>query len=49
LHERSIRELTLAGGQIEVGQPLTDFSGLLTGTPVYLGAQGVPGGVRNAI
>jgi circadian clock protein KaiC len=35
-HERTIREFRLDGG-IHVGQPLTDFHGVLTGVPVYHG------------
>jgi circadian clock protein KaiC len=35
-HERTIRELRLDGG-IEVGEPLQQFQGVLTGTPVYRG------------
>jgi circadian clock protein KaiC len=36
-HERTIRELRLDGG-ISVGEPLHDFQGVLTGTPVFKGA-----------
>jgi len=35
-HERTIRELRLDGG-IAVGDPLTDFQGVLTGTPIFKG------------
>ena len=35
-HERSIRELWLDGG-IRVGEPLSAFQGILTGTPTYDG------------
>lgn len=35
-HERAIRELKL-DGQIVVGEPLTNFQGVLTGTPQYRG------------
>ncbi len=38
-HERTIRELRLEGG-IVVGKPLTEFQGVLTGTPAYRGASG---------
>jgi circadian clock protein KaiC len=38
-HERTIRELKLDGG-IRVGDPLTAFRGVLTGTPVYDGKSG---------
>jgi circadian clock protein KaiC len=37
-HERTIRELTIGGrGGIEVGDPLRNFAGILTGVPRYLG------------
>jgi circadian clock protein KaiC len=39
-HENTVRELTLSGRGIRVGEPLTDFSGVLTGVPVYVGALG---------
>lgn len=32
-HERSIRELTLTSSGIQVGEPLREFSGVLTGVP----------------
>jgi circadian clock protein KaiC len=35
-HERTIREFRLDGG-IQVGEPLTNFRGVLTGVPVYDG------------
>jgi circadian clock protein KaiC len=35
-HERSIRELRLGPETIRVGAPLTDFQGILSGTPVSL-------------
>jgi circadian clock protein KaiC len=38
-HERAIRELRLDGG-IAVGEPLTAFQGILTGTPVFKGEAG---------
>ncbi len=34
-HERTIREFRLGNGKLEVGEPLRDFRGVLTGTPVY--------------
>jgi circadian clock protein KaiC len=43
-HERTIREFRLAGGRIEVGKPLRDFTGVLTGVPTYAGDKGVPQG-----
>ena len=38
-HERSIREFKLGENGISIGQPLHDFHGVLTGTPVYQGDQ----------
>jgi circadian clock protein KaiC len=45
-HERTIRELRL-DGEITVGEPLTCFQGVLTGTPVYKGASGTLLGPQN--
>ena len=36
-HERTIRELKLGPDRIHVGRPLSDFQGILTGTPSFLG------------
>jgi circadian clock protein KaiC len=36
-HERSIRELRFASNRIEVGEPLTQFEGILTGVPKFVG------------
>jgi circadian clock protein KaiC len=36
-HERTIRELVMRGGKIMVGDALTEFHGVLTGTPTYRG------------
>ena len=36
-HERTIREFRLEDGRIAVGEPLTQFHGVLTGVPVYDG------------
>jgi circadian clock protein KaiC len=36
-HERTIRELDLNERGIVIGEPLTDFHGVLTGVPTYLG------------
>jgi circadian clock protein KaiC len=33
-HERTIREFSLGPGGIQVGEPLRDFRGVLTGVPV---------------
>lgn len=38
-HERSIRELRIKDGKLSIGEPLKDFTGVLTGTPVYHGGQ----------
>jgi circadian clock protein KaiC len=35
-HERSIRELRLGPDTIRVGAPLSDFQGILSGTPISL-------------
>jgi circadian clock protein KaiC len=34
-HERTIREFRMANGRLEVGEPLRDFRGVLSGVPVY--------------
>jgi circadian clock protein KaiC len=36
-HERTIREFRLETGRISVGQPLSDFRGVLTGVPIFEG------------
>ena len=36
-HERRIRELRFQPGSIEIGEPLSQFSGILSGTPAYRG------------
>lgn len=36
-HERTIREFRLQAGGIRLGEPLQQFRGILTGTPVYEG------------
>jgi circadian clock protein KaiC len=36
-HERTIRELLMGENKIQVGMPLHDFEGVLTGTPRYVG------------
>ncbi|HVF42871.1 MAG TPA: ATPase domain-containing protein [Pyrinomonadaceae bacterium] len=48
-HEDTIRELRLSSGGITVGEPLSDFHGVLTGVPTYSGGVGrggdlLPGG-----
>lgn len=37
-HERTIRELRIEPGGVRVGPPLSDFRGILTGVPEYLGS-----------
>jgi circadian clock protein KaiC len=36
-HERTIREFSLRKGKISVGEPLSEFRGVLTGVPTYVG------------
>jgi circadian clock protein KaiC len=36
-HERTLREFRFEQGTIVIGEPLRDFQGVLTGTPVYSG------------
>lgn len=36
-HEDAIREYAIGAGGARVGEPLTEFHGILTGTPVYRG------------
>ncbi len=36
-HERTIREFKMGPGGLQLGDPLTDFHGVLTGVPVYRG------------
>jgi len=38
-HERTIREFRLGAQGLAVGEPLTDFQGIMTGIPTYLGSQ----------
>lgn len=35
VHERTIREFLLKDGRMQVGEPLTEFRGVLTGVPTY--------------
>ncbi|HEX5410666.1 MAG TPA: ATPase domain-containing protein [Terriglobia bacterium] len=39
-HEDSIRELNFSKGRISLGPPLTEFRGVLTGVPIYVGSTG---------
>lgn len=47
-HERSIREFKMAQGRIQVGEPLKEFRGILTGVPVFDGSDAGLMGVRPA-
>jgi circadian clock protein KaiC len=38
-HERSIREFKMADGRLQVGSPLREFRGILTGVPVFEGGE----------
>jgi circadian clock protein KaiC len=38
-HERSIRELRMKTGELVISGPLTNFAGVLTGTPEFKGGQ----------
>jgi circadian clock protein KaiC len=38
-HENTIRELSMTPHGIEVGKPLVDFEGVMTGVPRFLGGQ----------
>lgn len=42
-HEHTIREFILQPGGVRVSEPLTGFTGVLTGTPVYSSAPGTRG------
>jgi circadian clock protein KaiC len=37
-HEQTIRELLFANGQLEVGEPLSEFQGVLLGVPTFEGS-----------
>jgi len=39
-HEKTIRELDMSPAGILIGEPLTEFHGILTGVPVYAGQSG---------
>ena len=39
-HERTIREFQLTASGLQIGEPLRDFDGVLTGTPTYRGKSG---------
>jgi circadian clock protein KaiC len=36
-HETTIRELRIGPSRVHVGEPLTEFHGILTGVPEYMG------------
>jgi circadian clock protein KaiC len=44
-HENTIRELTIDGNGIGVGDPLTEFQGVLTGVPAFLRGGAMDSGV----
>jgi circadian clock protein KaiC len=39
-HERTIRECRVGRGGLQLGEPLRDFQGVLTGVPHYSGESG---------
>ena len=41
VHERWIREFQLSGRGLTIGQPLRQFNGVFTGTPIYTGTRGM--------
>lgn len=43
-HEDSIRELTISPRGLNVGEPLDEFQGILTGVPTFIGSAGQLGG-----
>jgi circadian clock protein KaiC len=40
-HELTIREMQMSNRGLEIGEPLKDFQGILTGTPLYSGPSAV--------
>jgi len=38
-HERTIREFTVRGGRISVGEPLRNYRGVLSGVPEKISAK----------
>ena len=40
LHEATIRELRIGPDRLHVGRALSDFQGVLTGVPQYIGSSG---------
>lgn len=43
-HERTIREYRLSGGKLEMGEPLENMHGVLTGVPTFISADKMPAG-----
>jgi len=41
-HERTIREMEMGSSGVLIGEPLTDFHGILTGVPTYVGEKRPP-------
>jgi circadian clock protein KaiC len=39
-HETTIREYAIGPDRVRVGEPLTDFHGVMTGVPQYVGSSG---------
>jgi circadian clock protein KaiC len=39
-HERTIREVDMSEGGIDIGEPLENFQGVLTGVPTFVGQTG---------
>jgi circadian clock protein KaiC len=42
-HERTLRQLTISENGIEIGEPLHDFVGIMTGVPEYTGGTRIQG------
>jgi circadian clock protein KaiC len=42
-HEATIRELRIGPGPLQVGKALSEFQGVLTGVPQYVGPVDAPG------
>jgi circadian clock protein KaiC len=40
MHETTIRELALTAAGVRVGEPLSEFQGVMTGVPQYRGTTG---------
>jgi circadian clock protein KaiC len=43
-HEQTIREMRMGATGLEIGEPLEQFHGVLTGVPVYIGGGAASGG-----